>query len=188
MNILSCDSEAIDANPLADGVLPSNYAALDETIAMDFCALHNSGIVDFLAWTNDNSSTDNNIGAELCGRVNFGRGVYKHIPNKVLTLSQAFGILLSQRLKEELLANEVVLGLTDVHPVAFKGINKQVVIGSHLREYLSLDRCGFHIDAVNHGNIQKVETGIDIVSYPLLRLLNESLDLTILLADNYAIL
>jgi hypothetical protein len=116
--IFSSDSEAIDADPLTDGVLPSDYAALDETIAVDLGSLHHSGIVDFLTWSNDNSSSDDNIGAELCGRVNFGRGVNKHIPDEVLTFTEAFGLLLSQRLEEQLLANEIVLGLSNVHPVA----------------------------------------------------------------------
>jgi hypothetical protein len=116
--IFSSDSEAIDANPLTDGVLPPDYAALDETIAVDLGSLHHSGIVDFLTWSNDNSSSDDNIGAELCGRVNFGRGVNKHIPDEVLTFTEAFGLLLSQGLEEQLLANEVVLGLSNVHPVA----------------------------------------------------------------------
>ena len=148
--ILCSDSEAIDADPLADGVLPPDYAAFDKTIPLDLGSLHHGGIVDFLAWSNDDSSTDDNIGAELCGRVNFGRGVNKHIPDEVLTLTQAFGLLLSQRLEEELLANEVVLGLADVHPVAIKGKHEQVVVCSHLREYLPLDGCGFHFDAINH--------------------------------------
>ena len=188
LNIFSSDSESINSDPLADCVLPPDYAALDEAIAVDLGSLHHSGIVDFLAWSNDNSSTNDNIGAELCGRVNFGRGVNKHIADKVLTLTEAFGLLLSQRLEEELLANEVVLGLSDVHPVAIKGIHEQVVVCSHLREYLSLDGCGFHFDAVNHRYVQQVETGIDLVAHPLLRLLNESLNLTVLLADDDAIL
>lgn len=186
--ILSSDSKAIDADPLADGVLPPDYAALDQAIAVDLGSLHHSGIVDFLTWPNDNSCTDDNIGAELCGRVNFGRGVNKNISDKVFALTEAFGVLLSKRLEEELLANKVVLGLSDVHPVAIKGIHEQIVVCSHLREYLSLDGCGFHFDAVNHGHIQQVETCIDIVAHPLLRLLNESLNLAVLLADNYAIL
>ena len=116
--IFSSDSEAIDADPLADCVLPPDYAALDEAIAVDLGSLHYCGIVDFLAWPNYNSSPDDNIGAELCGRVNFGRRVNKHIPDEVLTVTEAFGLLLSQGLEEELLANEVVLGLSNVHPVA----------------------------------------------------------------------
>lgn len=186
--ILCSDSEAIDADPLADGVLPPDYAAFDKTIPLDLGSLHHGGIVDFLARSNDNSSTDDNIRAELCGRVNFGRGVNKHIPDEVLTLTQAFGLLLSKRLKEELLANQVVLGLPDVHPVPIKGKNEQVVISSHLGEYLSFDGSGFHFDAVNHGHVQQVETGIDFVAHPLLRLLNESLNLTVLLTDDDAIL
>ena len=152
--IFSSDSEAIDADPLADCVLPPDYAALDEAIAVDLGSLHYCGIVDFLAWPNYNSSPDDNIGAELCGRIYFGRGVNKHIPDKVLALTKAFGLLLSKRLEEKLLANEVVLGLSNVHPVPIKGIHEQVVVCSHLREYLSLDGCGFHFDAVNHGHVQ----------------------------------
>ena len=103
--IFSSDSEAINSDPLADCVLPPDYAALDEAIALDLGSLHYCGIVDFLAWSNDNSSTDDNIGAELCGRVNFGRGVNKNISDEILTLTEAFGLLLPQRLEEELLAN-----------------------------------------------------------------------------------
>jgi hypothetical protein len=91
---------------------------------VDLGSLHYCCIVDFLAWPNDNSSTDDNIGAELCGRVNFGRGVNKNISDKVFALTEAFGLLLSQRLEEELLANEVVLGLSDIHPIAIKGIHE----------------------------------------------------------------
>ena len=98
LHILSGNSEAIDADPLTDGVLPPDYAALDEAIAVDFGSLHHSGIVNFLPRSNDDSSTDDNIGAELCGRVNFGRGVNKYIPDVVLSLAEAFGLLLPQRL------------------------------------------------------------------------------------------
>ena len=70
---------------------------------------------------------------------------------------------------QDLFTCEVVLGLADVHPVAWKREGKELSIAADEREGLLLDGCGPHLDAVQHCRAQAVDACIDLVAHKHLR-------------------
>jgi hypothetical protein len=153
LNIFAGDCESVDADPLADRILPADDRALNEAVAADLGALHHCGIVDALTRAHCHSRTDHHVGTQLRGGVHLSRGVNEHVSLDLGALSQTLGLFVSQRLKEELLTNKVVLRLTDVHPVAVKSKYIEIILSSHLREYFTLNRRGLQLDPVNHIHI-----------------------------------
>ena len=76
LDIFSSDSKAVDADPLTYSVLPTDDAAFDQTVAVNLSAFHHSGIVDFLTRSDNYVGTDDDVGAELCCRVDLGRRIH----------------------------------------------------------------------------------------------------------------
>ena len=97
LNISSSDGEAIDADPLANGIFPANNRAFNETVATDLGALHDCGVIDALAWADCDSSSDDYVGAEFGCRVYLGRGINENVTLDLRALSKTLGLLVSQR-------------------------------------------------------------------------------------------
>ncbi len=150
LNVFCCHSKALNADPLANSVLPANNAPFDEIITVDLCPFHDGCVVDLAARTDYTVSTNDNVGAKTGGRVNLGRGINKYVFSDGISGGEPFGHAGSHRLKEKLLPNKVVLWLADVHPVTIKSEDIEVVVCGHFRENLPLNRSGLQFDAIDH--------------------------------------
>lgn len=91
------DRESVDADPLADGVLPADDRALDQPVATDFGPLHHSRIVNTLTWPHSHASTDYHVRPQLCRGIYLGSWVDQNVALDGRACSQTLRLLVSQR-------------------------------------------------------------------------------------------
>ena len=97
-------------------------------------------------------------------------------------------VLLLLGLNVHLLARQVVLGLTNIHPVAGQLHLVEVTFACHFWENLSLDRARLLGNSWNHVGVEKVKASVDLVAHESSWLFDEAVDLTIFLGNNDAVL
>ena len=97
-------------------------------------------------------------------------------------------VLLLLGLNVHLLARQVVLGLTNIHPVAGQLHLVEVTLACHFWENLSLDRARLLGNSWNHVGVEKVKASVDLVAHESSWLFDEAVDLTIFLGNNDAVL
>ena len=184
LNILTGAGSAGDAAPGADGVLPADDRVGDEGVGLHGGLGKDSGVSQTNTSADDASLADDDVGAELSGRINLSARVNPDLA-VVSTSSQRSIVvsLLNLGLDVHALAIEVVRGLANIHPVAWKLHLVKVVSSGHDREDLTLDGGGSVLDAVDNINVEQVESGVDLVADEDLGLLDESLDLSVLSCD-----
>jgi hypothetical protein len=70
LNVLSSAGQARDSNPLANSVLPPDYAAIDVGVGVHLCARQNRRVRDFSACGDLAVSTDNHRWSKDCTLLN----------------------------------------------------------------------------------------------------------------------
>lgn len=95
--------------------------------------------------------------------------------------------LLDLRLDVQVLADQVVTWLSNVHPVAWQLHLVKMRLSGHDGENLPLDRGRSVLDSVDHVQAEQVETSIDFITDEGLWLLDEALNLAIILGHDYTV-
>lgn len=108
--------------------------------------------------------------------------------NNAAVTRDELGTLLFFGVNKHLLPREVVLWLSNIHPIPWQFHLVQVTLRGHLRENFSLNRAGSLRNSLNHVSSEKVETSIDLVTNESLWLLNELLDLSVFFSNDNSIL
>ena len=185
LNILTGAGDVSNAAPGADGVLPADDGVGDKSERLDCGLGHDSCVSQTATSANDASLADNDVGSEHGGGINLSAGV--NPDGAILCAGSDRSIvasLLNLGSDVHTLALDVVGGLTNVHPVAWKFHLVEVVGSGHDGEDLTLNRGGSVLNAVNDIDVEQVESSVDLVAHKGLRLLDEALDLAVLLGDD----
>jgi hypothetical protein len=143
--------------------------------------------------TDNDIRTDRDIGSDPAVLANLGRGVDHDISTVDVGLSgrsELLAALLCEGREVQACTAEEVLGLSNVHPEAFKVERMKLVVLDHSGEGLLLDRSGAELDTVENGSVEDVHAGVDTVADELDGLLDKSVDQRAVtgLVDNNTIL
>jgi hypothetical protein len=124
LNIFSRHCDVGDSHPLADGVPPANNATVEVSVSIYYSPRHNSAVFEAGSSSYLAPGSDYHIGTKLGRRIDFGSWVDPYLALYSISCDlqrslKGHGIMLRLILKEHFLSREVVLGLSDVHPVPF---------------------------------------------------------------------
>lgn len=179
-NIVTENSDVLQASPLSDGAVPANNGALHPGVVLDLGSRQEGTPLQADTITNDTVGADDHVGTDAAVLTDLGTGV----DHDVAAIDVAFrgrdeqlGALLGQRREVQAGAGQEVLGLANIHPEAFEVEGVQLAFTDDGGEGLLLDRGGaVLLNAVQDGCVQNVDTGIDTVANELDGLLDEPVD------------
>jgi hypothetical protein len=189
VDVLAEDGHVLDARPLADGGVPADDAAGDAGVLLDARGAHDGAAGQAHPGLHHAAWPDRDVGPDEAA-VPDDRGlVHQHVAQDVRARREPGGRLLPQRVQVQAQARDVVPRLPDVHPETRENHGEEGPVRRDAREHLLLDGRRLQLDAAEHGRVEQVDAGVDLVAHERLGLLHEPLHLAgALLHDHHAVL
>ena len=178
-DIITENCYILQASPPAHSAVPANNGALDPGMILDLGSREEHAALETDAVTNNNIGADSDVRSYPAVLADLGRGVDQHVAavnEGCRGWCELLGALLCEVGEVQAGARQEVLGLTNVHPEALEVERVQLAVLDHVWEGLLLNGCRLELDAVEHGGVQDVDSGIDAVADELNRLLYEAVD------------
>ena len=188
LNVFCHNTKTGDSAPLTNRALPPEDAAVHKGKGRDCWSSKHCRIGNFTPWTDCALRSNNNIWADLRSRINFSRFMNNHITFYVVSRCQHGWICFSLRQKIQCLSWQVIMWLTNIHPVSWQNHLKDLSFFSHLWEDFSFNRSGSIFNSINNWSVKQVETSVDLVADVNLWLLNETFDFIVFISYNNTIL
>ena len=146
-------------------------------MVLDLGVLQDGGSDDSDTVADDDVRADDDVGADGTALADFGRRVDQDVTTSdKVCLGQVWVVLLCLGGEVETHTGQEVLWLADVHPVALQVVGVELLLLNQEREGLALDGGWSHLDEVDDGGVEDVDTGVDSVADKLDGLFDESVD------------
>lgn len=178
-NVVTEDSDILQASPTADGAVPADNSRLDPGVVLDLAVLHHNAALQTDAVANDHVGADDHVGTNAAVVSNLCRGVDHDVASVHVGFrsgSQLLGVALGQGAEVQAGTGQEVLGLTDVHPEALKVKGVELAVLADGGEGLLLDGGGAQLDALEDARVHDIDTGVDTVPHELDGLLDEAVN------------
>ena len=178
-NVVTQNSDVLQACPLADGAVPADDGGLDPGMVLDTAVLQQDAALETHTVADDDVGANGDVGADAAVLANLRRGVDHDIASVDVGLrggGEETRVLALQRREVEAGSGQKVLGLSDVHPETLEIEGVQAAVLADGREGLLLDRRGAELDALQDAGVEDVDTGVDAVADELDGLLDETVD------------
>ncbi|KAH3663754.1 hypothetical protein OGAPHI_005156 [Ogataea philodendri] len=152
-NILTQNSDTFKSGPFTDGGVPANNGGLHPSVILDLRVLENCGSLDSDTVSDDTVWSNNDVRTNLAALTDLGRLV-----------------------DQDIATVDVVLRSGGEQRRVLLGQSRKFLVLNQDWEGLVFNRSWSHLNQVDNGWVQDVDTSVDSVTNKLDWLLNESLD------------
>lgn len=178
-DIVTENSDILQARPLAYGAVPANNGRLDPSVVLDLAVLQEYTALQTHAVTHHDIRSNCYVRPNAAVLANLGGRVHHNIASENIRLGvgcEQLGIALGEGAEVQAGTTKEVLRLANVHPETFEVEGVELTVLADGWEGFLFDGGRAQFNAVENTGVQEVDTGVDSVTDELNRLLDETVD------------
>lgn len=178
-DIVTENSDILQARPLAYGAVPSNNGRLDPSVVFDLTVLQEHTALQTHTVTHHNIRSNCYVRPNAAVLANLGGRVHHNIASENIRLGvggEQLGIAFGEGAEVQAGTAQEVLRLANVHPETFEVEGVELTIFADGWESFLFDGGRAQFNAVENTGVQEVDTGVNSVTDELNRLLDETVN------------